>query len=98
MPLAPFSPPSPNAADNSAHEHTKHVDEVAAEKRPLGPPRQAGFFSRRRITGAVVKDYGDYALLVCCLVTGMVDAACFGNWGCVHPNRRERGLRTNAPY
>lgn len=81
MPLAPFSPPSPNARDNSAHENTVLEDDVHPEKRPSGPPREAGFFSRRRTMGAVVKEYGDYALLVCCLVTGMVDAACFGNWG-----------------
>jgi uncharacterized membrane protein YoaK (UPF0700 family) len=28
-----------------------------------------------------VKDYGDYGLLACSFVTGMVDGASFLNWG-----------------
>lgn len=40
-----------------------------------------GFFSRRTLLGPVEKDYGDYGLLACSLVTGMVDGASFLNWG-----------------
>jgi uncharacterized membrane protein YoaK (UPF0700 family) len=29
----------------------------------------------------VVKNYGDYGLLACSFVTGMVDGASFLNWG-----------------
>jgi hypothetical protein len=55
---------------------------VSAEKQPkVLSQRPTGFFSRRRVLGAVEKEGGDYALLACCLVTGMVDAASFGNWG-----------------
>lgn len=43
--------------------------------------QKPGFFSRRRILGPVEKDYGDYGLLACSLVTGMVDGASFLNWG-----------------
>jgi hypothetical protein len=40
-----------------------------------------GLFSRRWALGPVVKDYGDYGLLACSFVTGMVDGASFLNWG-----------------
>ena len=45
------------------------------------PKQEPGFFSRRWMLGPVVKDYGDYGLLACSLVTGMVDGASFLNWG-----------------
>jgi hypothetical protein len=44
-------------------------------------PRSPGIFSRRWALGPVVKDYGDYGLLACSFVTGMVDGASFLNWG-----------------
>jgi hypothetical protein len=40
-----------------------------------------GIFSRRWALEPVVKDYGDYGLLACSFVTGMVDGASFLNWG-----------------
>jgi hypothetical protein len=43
--------------------------------------KEPGLFSRRRIVGPVVKDYGDYGLLATSFVTGMVDGASFLNWG-----------------
>jgi uncharacterized membrane protein YoaK (UPF0700 family) len=43
--------------------------------------REPGLFSRRRIVGPVVKEYGDYGLLATSFVTGMVDGASFLNWG-----------------
>jgi hypothetical protein len=43
--------------------------------------REPGLFSRRRIVGPVVKDFGDYGLLATSFVTGMVDGASFLNWG-----------------
>ena len=39
------------------------------------------FLSRAYILGPVKKSHGDLALLACCFVTGMVDAASFSNWG-----------------
>ncbi|KAK3617459.1 hypothetical protein LTR56_025286 [Elasticomyces elasticus] len=79
MPQAPHSVPSPHAPDNNAHENVSDTDGMDPEKHPL--PRQTSFFSRRSILGPVTKDYGDWPLLVCCLVTGLVDAASFKNWG-----------------
>ncbi|KAK3680105.1 hypothetical protein LTR78_000482 [Recurvomyces mirabilis] len=79
MPQAPDSVPSPHAVDNSAHENTFDTDGADPEKHPM--PARTSFFSRRNILGPVTKDYGDLPLLACCLVTGMVDAASFRNWG-----------------
>lgn len=59
-------------------EKPSHASSLA--EAPLAQ-RQPGFFSRRRILGPVVKDYGDYGLLACSMVTGMVDGASFLNWG-----------------
>nr|OQO19163.1 hypothetical protein B0A51_13283 [Rachicladosporium sp. CCFEE 5018] len=65
-----------------ANRSTAIQDEVDSEKLvATSSARQVGFFSRRRILGPVEKPGGDYALLACCLVTGLVDAASFGNWG-----------------
>lgn len=47
---------------------------------PSPSPRKAGFLSRKRILGPLEKDHGDLALLACCFVTGMVDAAAFSNY------------------
>lgn len=80
MVQAPFSHPSPNALDNSAHENTQQPCDVDAEKLALAGRSRKRFGSLSWALGPVEKDYGDYALLVCCLVTGMVDAASFGNW------------------
>jgi hypothetical protein len=44
-------------------------------------PKSPGLFSKRWALGPVVKDYGDYGLLACSFVTGMVDGASFLNWG-----------------
>ncbi|CAK4032092.1 hypothetical protein DOTSEDRAFT_123052 [Lecanosticta acicola] len=47
-----------------------------------GGSKAAGIiFSKARIFEAVEKDRGDLALLACCFVTGLVDAAVFSNWG-----------------
>ena len=43
--------------------------------------RAPSVFSRKWALGPVVKDYGDYGLLACSFVTGMVDGASFLNWG-----------------
>lgn len=42
--------------------------------------KRGAFFSRQRLTGPTVNHY-DWALLVCCFVTGLVDAASFSNFG-----------------
>lgn len=76
MPRAPHAPPSPNTPESQAYQHSDGCD---PEKNPM-PPR-APFFSRRNLLGPVVKDYGDYPLLACSFVTGMVDGACFRNFG-----------------
>lgn len=49
--------------------------------RKTSPTRKPGFFSRARMFGPIEKDRGDLPLLVCCYVTGLVDAAVFSNWG-----------------
>ncbi|TKA67560.1 hypothetical protein B0A55_09176 [Friedmanniomyces simplex] len=80
MPRAPHSAPSPHAPDHNAHENvpsTTSGDDP--EKHPL--PQRTPFWSRRSLFGPVTKDHGDWPLLACCLVTGMVDAASFKNWG-----------------
>jgi hypothetical protein len=45
------------------------------------PSSKPGLFSRKWALGPVVKEYGDYGLLACSFVTGMVDGASFLNWG-----------------
>lgn len=79
MPQAPYSAPSPHAVDNSAHENVSDTNGRDPEKHPL--PARVGFFSRARILGPVVKDYGDLPLLACSFVSGLVDGASFRNWG-----------------
>nr|OQO25763.1 hypothetical protein B0A51_05973 [Rachicladosporium sp. CCFEE 5018] len=88
--MAPALPTSsgPTAEQNTAtgspgaNRSTAIQDEVDSEKTvATSSARRVGFFSRRRILGPVEKPGGDYALLACCLVTGLVDAASFGNWG-----------------
>lgn len=79
MPQAIYSVPSPNAPNNNAGENTFDTDGADPEKHPL--PQDVGFFSRRNLLGPVTKDHGDLPLLACSLVTGLVDGACFRNWG-----------------
>jgi len=79
MPQAPYSVPSPHAADISAHENTFDTDGADPEKHPL--PHRTSFFSRANIFGPVTKDHGDLPLLAMSFVTGMVDGASFRNWG-----------------
>lgn len=70
--------PSPHPAGDRQKEIS--VEDGIQEK-PVAPAKRRGLFSRARILGPVEKDHGDWALLACCLVTGMVDAASFMNWG-----------------
>lgn len=71
--------PAPLRANQELdNEKSSHASSLA--EAPL-THREAGFFSSRRIFGPVVRDYGDYGLLACSLVTGMVDGASFLNWG-----------------
>ncbi|EMC97912.1 hypothetical protein BAUCODRAFT_407423 [Baudoinia panamericana UAMH 10762] len=79
MPQALHSVPSPGAVDNSAHENVIDTGCADPEKHPMST--NTPFFSRRNILGPVVKDHGDVPLLVCCFVTGLVDAASFRNFG-----------------
>ena len=51
------------------------------DEKPSKMSREPGLFSRARIFGPVKQERGDLALLACCLVTGLVDAASFSNWG-----------------
>nr|POE85129.1 hypothetical protein CFP56_68698 [Quercus suber] len=58
------------------------TDEGMLEKQhAVEPAKQPSRFSRAYMTGAVEKDHADLALLACSLVTGMVDAASFRNYG-----------------
>lgn len=79
MQQAPPSVPPPAASDNPrAYESPSEHGEPAPEKRL---PRRAGLFSRARMLGPVTKEYGDWPLLAMSLVTGIVDGACFTNYG-----------------
>lgn len=63
-------------------EKPSHASSLAEAEAPHAHARkEAGFFSRRRMIGPVVKEYGDYGLLATSFVTGMVDGASFLNWG-----------------
>ncbi|KAK0268895.1 hypothetical protein LTR35_015164 [Friedmanniomyces endolithicus] len=80
MPRAAHSAPSPHAPDNNAHENLPATTSPGdPEKHPL--PNHTPFWSRRSLLGPITKDHGDLPLLACCLVSGMVDAASFKNWG-----------------
>lgn len=68
-----------NMADDSGTEHEKAFK------------KQAGFFSRACLIGPVVNKY-DWALLICCFVTGLVDAASFSNWGMWCPRKSQSRL------
>lgn len=82
MPTAPFSVPAPQPPGQQSGAQLTEADEKGSETAQKPPVRKnAGFFSRARALGPVKKDHGDLALLACCLVTGMVDAASFSNWG-----------------
>lgn len=61
-------------------EKPSHASSLAEPEAPHAR-KQAGLFSRRRMLGPVVKEYGDYGLLATSFVTGMVDGASFLNWG-----------------
>ena len=58
-------------------------DESKAESAAIS--KEPDFFLRHHIIEPIEKDHADLALLACSLVTGMVDAATFSNWGAVHP-------------
>jgi hypothetical protein len=74
------APPSSRAIPELASEKPSHASSLAEAEAPHAR-KQAGFFSRRRMLGPVVKEYGDYGLLATSFVTGMVDGASFLNWG-----------------
>ena len=59
---------------NQPFEDESKAESTAMAKKP-------GFFLRHHIVEPIKKDHADLALLACCLVTGMVDAATFSNWG-----------------
>jgi hypothetical protein len=73
--------PAPSRAiPELTSEKPSHASSLAEAEAPYAR-KQAGFFSRRRMLGPVVKEYGDYGLLATSFVTGMVDGASFLNWG-----------------
>jgi hypothetical protein len=80
-------PPSTNhpASDSEKPSHASSLagqkEDAAAAAATTTPTPSSGLFSRRWALGPVVKDYGDYGLLACSFVTGMVDGASFLNWG-----------------
>lgn len=75
--------PAPLRANQElSSEKPSHASSLAEPEAPHALARkEAGFFSRRRMLGPVVKEYGDYGLLATSFVTGMVDGASFLNWG-----------------
>ncbi|USW53493.1 hypothetical protein Slin15195_G068120 [Septoria linicola] len=76
-------PSTTNVRDIKALEEQRDALSEDHENEKMKHPtcRQPGLFSRARIFGPIEKERGDLALLACCLVTGLVDAAAFSNWG-----------------
>jgi hypothetical protein len=74
------APPPSRAIPELASEKPSHASSLAEPEAPHAR-KEGGFFSRRRMLGPVVKEYGDYGLLATSFVTGMVDGASFLNWG-----------------
>lgn len=72
--------PAPLRANQELSEKPSHASSLAEAEAPHAR-KVGGFFSRRRMLGPVVKEYGDYGLLATSFVTGMVDGASFLNWG-----------------
>ena len=71
----------PVALNDNGKTMTQIDDGGAVEKGEASTFPKPAFFSRARFLGPIEKDHGDLALLACCFVTGMVDAAVFSNWG-----------------
>ena len=92
-PTAPYDAPPPAATNQfpSDSEKPSHASSLAGQKdaddadaaatTTPAKTRTPSLFSRKWALGPVVKDYGDYGLLACSFVTGMVDGASFLNWG-----------------
>jgi hypothetical protein len=92
-PTAPYDaqqPAATNHSPSSESEKPSHASSLAGPKDEADaaattttttPTPSPGLFSRKWALGPVVKDYGDYGLLACSFVTGMVDGASFLNWG-----------------
>lgn len=66
--------------------------EPKVEQQADEPATKRGIFSRVYMLGPVEKDHSDLALLACCVVTGLVDAACFRNYGMFV------GMQTGTPH
>nr|POF14027.1 hypothetical protein CFP56_03051 [Quercus suber] len=63
-------------------QDSKATEEGRLEKQDAGrSTTNRSIFSRTYMTGPVEKDHTDLALLACSLVTGMVDASSFRNYG-----------------
>lgn len=73
-----LAPPPLRANQGLDSEKPSHASSLAEAPHAQ---REPGLFSRRRMLGPVVKEYGDYGLLATSFVTGMVDGASFLNWG-----------------
>ena len=68
-----------STAPDAAAKAEKQQD-VDQKESPDASNTRIAFYSPTRLLGPVQKDHADLALLACCLVTGMVDAASFSNW------------------
>lgn len=93
-PTAPYDAPPQTNHLLSDSEKPSHASSLAGRKdaddadataatttTTPAKTRTPSVFSRKWALGPVVKDYGDYGLLACSFVTGMVDGASFLNWG-----------------
>jgi hypothetical protein len=78
LPLHSDESEKPSHASSLAGQKDESTTTPTPSTRPSSKP---GVFSRKWALGPVVKDYGDYGLLACSFVTGMVDGASFLNWG-----------------
>jgi len=76
------SPTSPfDSSEKPSHASSLAAGQEDADATTTPSKPSTFIFSKKWMLGPVVKDYGDYGLLACSFVTGMVDGASFLNWG-----------------
>lgn len=89
-----LDPGNPNSAPRTAHNMAPNASQEHAStngndienaqdgnSKPLAKTKNDSFFSRGFIFGPIDKKHCDLILLAHSVATGMVDAACFSNWG-----------------
>ncbi|TKX22082.1 hypothetical protein C1H76_5715 [Elsinoe australis] len=73
---------APNASQEHASTNGNDIENAQdGNSKPLAKTKNDSFFSRGFIFGPIDKKHCDLILLAHSVATGMVDAACFSNWG-----------------